>query len=134
MRLTLTEPFLPGGVRLQIILIIKEQIGLNVCLSWLLQEVELVRPGVGINALRMWRCAHVPVAGCLQREKTFPERSLMRRPILPERAAPCPERRQAFFVGNRILDDDGLDFLGVANGHPHSDRPTVIVKVKGITV
>src|SRR5882724_10124071 len=82
-RLMITKPFLPNRISLQIVLIIKEQIRLDVRLARLVQKVKLVRPGVGINPLRMWRRAQVSVARCVEREKTFAERSLMRRTIVP---------------------------------------------------
>src|SRR5205814_2803501 len=60
--LMVAKPFLPNRISLQVVLIIKEQICLNIRLSWLIQKVKLIRPGVGIDSLRMWRGPDVPVA------------------------------------------------------------------------
>src|SRR6266478_6315845 len=89
-RLMIAKPFLPNRISPQIVLIIKEQIRLDVRLARLVQKVKLVRPGVGINPLRMWRRTQVSLARCVEREKTFAERSLMRRAIVPKCPARCP--------------------------------------------
>src|SRR5207244_13234172 len=59
--------------------------------------------------------------------------SRMRGAILPKCTPSAPQRRQALLVGNRILDDDGLDLFGVGNRHPQSDRPAVIMEEKAIS-
>src|SRR5260370_32218939 len=119
-RLMVTEPFLPGGVRFQIILIIKKEIRLDVGLAGLIQKIELVRSCVRIESLRMRRRAEMPVPSGFEGEKTFPKRGLVSCAVVPESAARRPERRKPFFVSNRILDDDGLCFFRMVNCHPHS--------------
>src|SRR5438105_14807404 len=113
-------------------MVVIKQIRLNVRLAGLIQKVKFVGPGVRIQTLRMWRRAHMAVAGCLHGEKSLAEVSLMRRAILPECPPSAPQRRQALLVRNRILDDDGLDLFGVGNCHPQSDMAAVIMEEKAI--
>ena len=46
------------------------------------------------------------------------------RPILPAR---FPERAQALFVGDCVLDDDGTDALRVGERHPESNGPAIVL-------
>jgi len=58
-----------------------------------------------------------PHGGCelLHGEKSLAELSLIRRAIPPKCPPSAPQRRQALLVGNRILNDDGLDLFGWAS-------------------
>jgi len=110
-RLIVAQPFLPGRVRLHIRLVVIKQLRLNVRLAGLIQKVKLVSPGSGF---RRSGCGDVPHGDCglpPRREKPCGTQPHATRD--PARMPPrAPQRRQALLVGNRILDDDGLDLFG----------------------
>ena len=51
------------------------------------------------------------------------------RPILPAR---FPERAQALFMSNRVLDDDGTDAFRMGERHAESNGPTIVLHEQNI--
>ena len=62
-RLVLPHPGLPLGVRIHIGPVVIEEVGLNVQLAGLVEEVEFVGPKVRVVALGLWIAASMAAAG-----------------------------------------------------------------------
>jgi len=83
----ITKPFLPNWIRLQVVLIVKKQVSLNICLVRLIQKIELIRPRIAINSFGTRRRAQVSIAGCFQLKKTLAKCSLVRNALAKRHAA-----------------------------------------------
>jgi hypothetical protein len=102
---------LPLRVGVDVGAVVVEQIGLDVCLTRLVQERKFVGPEVGIVLLGVRVVADVPRARGLERQQVGPERGLVRGAIRPERRPCLPERPEAVVVRDGILNDQRFDAL-----------------------
>src|SRR5438477_12914903 len=53
--------------------------------------------------------------------------------IGPKRAPGLPICTQAFVMGDRVLNDEGLDALGMSQGHAKTHGSTVILHVERVS-
>src|SRR5580765_2445214 len=68
----------------------------------------------------------------IERQKAFAQLRFVRCAIGPESTPRCPERPQAFVVRYRVLDDQGLNALGMRERQSKADRPAVVLEIQHI--
>ena len=131
-RLHLAKPLLPARIGGDVGPVIQEQRGLNVGLARTGEKGVLVGPRIRIVTIGMGARSDMALARRLEgREVGLEVLELVGRirPILPAR---FPERAQALFVRNRVLDDDGADALRVGERHAEANGPAIVLHEQNV--
>src|SRR5690348_1092882 len=107
--LRLAHPGLPLRVGVDVGAVVVEEVALNVGLAWSLEKREFIGPEIGVVAFHVGIVADVARPRGCERQQVGAERGLVSGAIGPEGPSRLPIRPQAFVVGHRVLDDEGLD-------------------------
>ena len=110
--------------------VIVEELGLDPVLARTAEERELVRPEVGVVGAGVGVAAQMPLTGRRERQEVLPQGRLVGLPVGPEGATLVPQGAEPVLVGDRVLDDQGPDAIGVREREPEADRAPVILQVE----
>ena len=131
-RLHLAKPVLPARIGGDVGPVIQKQRGLNLGLARTGEKGVFVGPRIRIVAIGIGTGTDMTLPCRFEgREVGLELFELVDRirPILPAR---FPERAQALFMSNRVLDDDGTDALRMGERHAESNGPTIVLHEQNI--
>ena len=123
---------MPFGIVVDVGAVIVEEVALNFGLAGLVEKIIFVGIEIRVMPFDVGIVAYVARARRLQGEQICAKRGFVGGAIGPKGAAGFPIRAEAFVVGDRVLDDERCNALGMCEDHAKTYRAAIILHVQRI--
>ena len=132
--LVLAEVLLPGGVEGGIASVVVEQGELDGLVAGAIEQALVDVPVVGADGFGVAHAVGVLPPGGFEGEQAAEGVGVFVGAVGPVGLDGKPELAKAFGVGVAVLDDEGLDAIGVSGGEAEANGGAVVHEVEGVGI